>query len=136
MSTITPEEQARCAERVRERQACAEKQAAQDAMDTPEEPALEPLDELEWLREQYVVLKQNNDSIRQAYSTVGQEASALRRALAARQPTLRERAAVEVLSASLALCYEEGTDCYEIEVEAARRAVRVADALIKELANG
>lgn len=100
----------------------------QDSMD---EPTLSPNDELEWLREQYVVLKQNNDSLRQAYSAVGQEASALRRAMVSRLPTLRERAAIAIMAASL----NEEMSISSFATDA-RYAVKAADVLIKELANG
>ena len=116
----------------------------QDSMDVEETP-LEPADELEWLREQYVVLKQNNDSLRQAYSAVGQEASALRRALASRAPTLRERAAVAVLPLFMGdaiRSYNRTTD-QGVKAnwprhmqDAVDEAVKAADMLVKELANG
>lgn len=104
----------------------------QDSMDVEETP-LEPADELEWLREQYVVLKQNNDSLRQAYSAVGQEASALRRALVSRAPTLRERAAVAMLPLFMG---DSMADWPRHMQDAVNDAVKAADALIKELANG
>jgi len=108
-----------------------------------EKPTLEPADELEWLREQYVVLKQNNDSLRAAYSAVGQEASALRRAMTSRQPTVRERAAI----AAMPMCIERALNLDEAgefkDTEglfapdyAAMEAVLFADALVARLTNG
>lgn len=140
--TITPEAQAEAAERIRERRRAQEESqqaAAEYREEHPDggdcEPTLEPADELEWLREQYVVLKQNNDSLRQAYSTVGQEASALRRVLASRQPTLRERAAIAVCAA-IRVGRTTGSGVGESYTEIANESVAQADALVARLANG
>ena len=145
MSTITPEEQARCAERVRERQACQENNGGpvvceacgNEVCDCLAQPTLEPADELEWLREQYVVLKQQNDSLRQAYSAVGQEASALRRAMTSRMPTIRERAAIELMGIFSLLNERHAIEGNIIGFDqTADEAVRAADALIARLTNG
>lgn len=110
--------------------------ATQDSMDTEQGLSAEEGIELIWLREQYSLLKQSNDSLRQAYSTAGQEAAAHRRAISTRAPTSRERAAIAALPYCLALVPCDITDDEIVENIAVNRAVRLADHLLERLANG